>query len=114
MCACVSIYMVHSLCVCVCLFVCVCSVCVCVCVCACVFLFLCAFVCVCVCPSVFPLCVCVCSCVCLYMFPPHGKCDVTLVPVGRVLYEDQESQLVNVTLFQRVQDEFKHKCRENK
>ena len=57
------------------------------------------------------MCVCVFMCVSIYFL---HTVHVTLVPVGRVLYEDQESQLVNVTLFQRVQDEFKHKCRENK
>jgi len=32
----------------------------------------------------------------------------------RVITEDSEHQLVTVSLFQRVADEFKHKCRENK
>ena len=102
-------YDANNVCVCVCLCVCVMCVCVCVHVCFCFSVCLC----VCVCPSVFPLCECVCVFMCVSIYFLHTV-RVTLVPVGRVLYEDQESQLVNVTLFQRVQDEFKHKCRENK
>jgi len=31
-----------------------------------------------------------------------------------VIYEDDENCLCTVTLFRRVEDEFRHKCRENK
>ncbi|XP_076450881.1 V-type proton ATPase subunit C 1-B-like [Babylonia areolata] len=40
--------------------------------------------------------------------------DMVVPRSSRVLYEDQDSQLVSVTLFSRVADTFKHKCRENK
>ena len=61
------------------------------------------------------VCVCVCACahICVSVYVLYiVHCDVGAC--GRVLFEDQEMQLVNVTLFQRVVDEFKHKCRENK
>ncbi|XP_076472123.1 V-type proton ATPase subunit C 1-A-like [Babylonia areolata] len=48
-------------------------------------------------------------------FDRYEKLTDMVVPrSSRVLFEDQEAQLVTVTLFQRVADEFKHKCRENK
>lgn len=40
--------------------------------------------------------------------------DMVVPRSSRVLHEDHEAQLVNVTLFRRVADTFKHKCRENK
>lgn len=48
-------------------------------------------------------------------FEKYEKLTDMVVPrSSRVLFEDQEAQLVTVTLFERVVDEFKHKCRENK
>ncbi|KAL8559350.1 hypothetical protein ACOMHN_045070 [Nucella lapillus] len=40
--------------------------------------------------------------------------DMVVPRSSRILHEDNEAQLVNVTLFRRVTDSFKHKCRENK
>ncbi|XP_025085754.1 V-type proton ATPase subunit C 1-A-like [Pomacea canaliculata] len=40
--------------------------------------------------------------------------DMVVPRSSRLLFEDQESCLFNVTLFQRAVDEFKHHCRENK
>lgn len=40
--------------------------------------------------------------------------DMIVPRSSRVLFEDEENCLVSVTLFRRVADEFRHKCRENK
>ncbi|VDI44637.1 V-type H+-transporting ATPase subunit C [Mytilus galloprovincialis] len=40
--------------------------------------------------------------------------DMVVPRSSRILYEDDENCLVSVTLFRRVVDEFRHKCRENK
>ena len=43
-------------------------------------------------------------------------CTVTLfmVYIFSVIYEDADSCLCTVTLFKRAEDEFRHKCRENR
>lgn len=40
--------------------------------------------------------------------------DMVVPRSSKTVFEDSDSLLVNVTLFQRVADEFKHHCRENK
>lgn len=40
--------------------------------------------------------------------------DMIVPRSSKVLFEDDENCLVSVTLFRRVADEFRHKCRENK
>nr|KAG5692165.1 hypothetical protein BaRGS_020713 [Batillaria attramentaria] len=48
-------------------------------------------------------------------FNKYEKLTDMVVPrSSRIVFEDSDSLLVNVTLFQKVVDEFKHHCRENK
>lgn len=40
--------------------------------------------------------------------------DMVVPRSSRIIYEDQDSCLCTVTLFKRAEDEFRHKCRENR
>jgi len=50
---------------------------------------------------------------CIQKYSMFG-CYKNLAFCYRILFEDDENCLCTVTLFRRVVDEFKHKCRENK